>query len=111
MTPEDQALIDEARKLSKYNTILSPDVRRLQQLVPALLSLIERQRVENERLTEALTPSAATKEAYIGEFNVPYPVIDENGDEIMQHINVPWTTIKEIMAAIRARQALTGEEG
>jgi hypothetical protein len=52
---------------------------------------------------EALTPSAETKAAYIGEFSVPLPDIDNDGNEVMRSINVPWTTIKQIMAAIRAR--------
>lgn len=66
---------------------------------------------EVERLREALTPSAATKAEYMGEFSVPLPDRDEDGNEVMRQINVPWTTIKEIMAAIRARATLTqGEE-
>lgn len=61
---------------------------------------------EDAGLREALTPSAETKAAYMGEFRVPLPDRDEEGNEVMRHINVPWTTIKEIMAAIRARAAL-----
>lgn len=59
------------------------------------------------RLDGALTPSVETKTAYMGEFSIPFPIVDENGDEVMLRPNVPWTTIKEIMAAIRARAALT----
>ena len=60
---------------------------------------------EVERLREALTPSAETKAAYMGEFTMPFPCLDESGEEVMAHPNVPWTTIKEIMKAIRARRA------
>lgn len=60
---------------------------------------------ELARLREALTPSAETKAAYIGEFSVSFPDYDENGIEYTRKINVPWTTIKEIMAAISARAA------
>jgi hypothetical protein len=60
-----------------------------------------------ERLIEALTPSLQTKAAYIGEFSFS---IDEQSDdqmcEVTRKVDVPWTTIKEIMAAIRARAAL-----
>lgn len=56
---------------------------------------------EIERLRAALKPSADTKAAYMGEFHVPLSDIDEDGNEVMRRINVPWTTIKEIMAAIR----------
>jgi hypothetical protein len=59
-------------------------------------------------LEEALTPSGATKHAYIGEFHF---TIDEQDSEQMcevsRKVTVPWTTIKEIMAAIRARAALS----
>lgn len=62
-------------------------------------SLVE----EVERLREALTPSGETKAAYMGEFLIGLPDVDENGIEYTRKINVPWTTIKEIMAAIRER--------
>lgn len=61
-----------------------------------------------EALEEALTPSGDTKAAYMGEFSVRLPDIGPDGEEYMRSINVPWTTIKAIMAAIRAR-ALTPE--
>lgn len=63
-------------------------------------------RAEVERLREALTPSGDTKAAYIGEFSLSLPDYDEDGDEVIRKINVPWVTIKEIMAAIRARATL-----
>lgn len=53
---------------------------------------------EGVRLREALTPSAETKAAYMGEFRFQF------GEEFTP--NVPWTTIKEIMAAIRAQADL-----
>lgn len=58
------------------------------------------------KLVEALTPSGETKAAYMGEFSIPFPTVDEDGNEVMLRPNVPWTTIKEIMAAIRARAAI-----
>jgi hypothetical protein len=62
-------------------------------------------------LHEALTPSAETKAAYIGEFTIPWPVIGEDGDDHIIRINVPWTTIKEIMCAILGRAALAKARG
>lgn len=66
---------------------------------------------------EALTPSAETKAAYIGEFTIAVERIvnedlepeDESdaAPDPYEHIMVPWTTIKEIMAAIRARAMLS----
>lgn len=61
---------------------------------------IARLRAENERLKGALTPSGETKAAYIGDFSIPLPIINEDGDEEVLRPNVPWTTIKEIMKAI-----------
>ena len=56
-----------------------------------------------ERLQEALTPSGATKAAYIGEFSFGIEDRDEDGDECTRNVVVPWTTVKEIMGAIRDR--------
>lgn len=80
----------------------------------ASAAAIERLVAENRALTEALTPSGDTKAAYIGEFRFDVEVWDPDGGEdgegevIMESKTVPWTTVKEIMAAIsaRARQAL-----
>lgn len=60
---------------------------------------------EVERLREALTPSADTKAAYMGEFSFGVTLCAGNQEDY-RRIEVPWTTIKEIMAAIRARAAL-----
>lgn len=60
-------------------------------------------------LREALTPSAETKAAYIGEFKFTIPAQDEDGNEVTREIDVPWTTIKEIMTAIEARALLRSE--
>lgn len=62
---------------------------------------------ENERLREALTPSEETKGAYIGEFKFKIERENDDGVPYMDDITVPWTTIKEIMATIRTRAALT----
>lgn len=63
-----------------------------------------------EAMRGALTPSADTKADYIGEFSFDYCTgFDADGNEVVSRISVPWTTIKEIMAAIRARAAITTE--
>ena len=66
---------------------------------------------ENDRLREALTPSGATKWAYSGEFKITEELTDEEGDSEPYTFDVPWTTIKEIMAAIRDRAALQADKG
>lgn len=58
---------------------------------------------ENERLREALTPSAETKAAYLGEITC-----DQRYEGDRPHY-VPWTTVKRIMKMIRER-ALGSQE-
>jgi hypothetical protein len=60
-----------------------------------------------ERYREALTPSAETKAAYIGEFSFKVELAHPRLGSEFRSIDVPWTTIKEIMAAIRARANLS----
>lgn len=57
----------------------------------------------DQAFIEALTPSGATKAAYLGEFKYGVERFDENGDAYPVEYTVPWTTIKEIMAAILRR--------
>ena len=62
---------------------------------------------ENTKLREALTPSGDTKAAYSGEFHISvYDCEDNQGNEVWRQVPVDWTTIKAIMATIRARAAL-----
>jgi hypothetical protein len=56
-----------------------------------------------EALIEALTPGGATKLAYIGDFKFNAYYDDEQGEEAQIMVVVPWTTTKEIMAAIMRR--------
>lgn len=62
---------------------------------------------EREAWQEALTPSGDTKADYHGEFSftIPQAQEDEFGEaiEVQQRVYVPWTTVKEIMAAILKR--------
>lgn len=64
-----------------------------------------------QRLVEALTPSAETKAAYIGEFTFTSEIADSDGEPLDVKHYVPWTTIKEIMKAIRERAALAEAQG
>lgn len=51
------------------------------------------------------------KAALIGEFHVPFPELDENGNEHIRKVNVPWTVIKKIhKAMIAAVPALAPED-
>lgn len=62
---------------------------------------------QHRRLIEALEPSGSTKYAYSSEFHFFKTLsgYDEDGDPIEEvvEVTVPWTTIKDIMAAIRSR--------
>jgi hypothetical protein len=86
-----------------------PDKREHSLNLIVLQDLIREQKAEIERLKAALTPSAETKAAYWGEFSFSLCVGEEDGEEIFERITVPWTTVKEIMAAILARAELEGK--
>ena len=88
----------------------SPQNGPLIALAPEMADEIVRLRAEVEGLQEALTPSGATKAAYIGEFHFTDSYIGEDGNDVDRKVAVPWTTVKEIMVAIRARAALTAQE-
>jgi hypothetical protein len=91
---------------------LGEQVRRMRDDLEAAEARISYLEEENKRRREALTPSALTKAAYIGEFSIAIErhvnedqEIDdeaEGASDPYEHVTVPWTTIKEIMAAIRA---------
>jgi hypothetical protein len=66
---------------------------------------IEELEAENARLREALTPSADTKRAYMGEFTIERDTVDDDGNPGVDRIPVPWTTVKQIMVAIFSRAA------
>lgn len=68
-------------------------------------------KAEVERLREALTQSGDTKAAYVGEFYFYINDRDDDGNELARRVYVPWTTVKEIMDAIKARAALRAEQG
>ncbi len=62
-------------------------------------------------LVEAVEPSAETKAAYIGEFSFCIEQEDETGAHYEQRVDVPWYTVKQIMAAIKARATLAKHGG
>lgn len=65
-------------------------------------------REEIERLREALTPSADTKAAYMGEFSFREEMFDAETEAYLDVRRVvPWITIKEIMKAIADRAGST----
>lgn len=61
---------------------------------------------ERNALKEALTPSADTKAAYIGEISFTGKYFDGDGNEYQDKVQVPWSATKGIMAMIAARAAL-----
>ena len=73
----------------------------------ALGEKIDALEAENAALRGALTPTSATKFAFIGEFKQDMIRRDEDGVEYVHEVSIEWTTIKEIMAAIKAYAART----
>lgn len=101
---------DRAIKLAKDNLAAAIEAERTaRERAEARIKELEQER---DALLDALTPSALTKADYIGEFqfSIEDRQEDEDGEmlETTREVTVPWTTIKEIMAAIRAR-AVKGE--
>lgn len=60
-----------------------------------------------DRMTLALTPSSVTKAALLGEFKFFEERFDDKGEAYTVDVTVPWTTVKDIMLAIRN---LAGEQ-
>ena len=85
------------------------EVSEVRLQVFGLTARAEKAEAERDRLREALTPNEATKEAYMGEFYFSQTMIGDDGNDVTVKTSVPWTTVKEIMAAILARAALKGE--
>ena len=75
-------------------------------LVEWLLSERDALQAKLAAAEEALKPSAETKAEYMGEFSWKEESLDEYEEPCLRTIYVPWTTIKEIMKAIKARAAL-----
>lgn len=65
-----------------------------------------REAAKDARIAEleaALTPSEETKFAYMGEVNFWHTDFDEDGNEHRIRLDVPWTSIKELMKLIREK--------
>lgn len=74
---------------------------------PYLLEKLEAARARCIALHTALTPSAETKAAYIGEVKFTVAAgFDDDGAEVWQEVTVPWTTTKDIMAMILGHAAM-----
>lgn len=114
LSADPERVTGEKEQAERYATIVASEINELRATLLAAEAEVKRLhseltgernnyvtmdaelRGEIARLRDALTPSAETKAAYMGEFRFQF-------DEFTP--NVPWTTIKEIMAAI-LRQAL-----
>lgn len=63
---------------------------------------IKKLKLKIEAWEDATTPSGRTKHLHIGEYSFELETMDEDGEPFSQKITVPWTTVKDIMKAIRA---------
>lgn len=111
-------LIPQMEKaLQEDKTLDRKDIRKTRRLIQGLEAAQTTIRQQAERIAvmeEALAPSGETKAAYMGEFKFDEREFNfEDDTEITRSRIVPWTTIKEIMAAIlrRAAAARSGKEG
>ena len=102
----DARFFDDRRRLR-----LCPDERAL---IDRIITRLRASEAATAKAVEALTPSGDTKAAYHGEFKFQVtqwrenedPDSDDEMEEYLADFTVPWTTVKKIMAAIRARAAL-----
>jgi len=108
MSPREEARFD--RLMDKFHA-------HYERLLAAAEARATRAEARVAGAVEALTPSGDTKATYIGEFfeeiEVPNPEWgpdedpegedSDNGEYRRVRVPVSWTTIKEIMAAIRSR--------
>jgi hypothetical protein len=103
-------------RVSQYERIEQLETKLAEQLKATQQAWNERDGEKRKRLqaeaklaeaVEALTPSAATKAAYHGEFSFElYEGVSDAGIDQHRKVYVPWDTVKQIMAAIRARAAI-----
>lgn len=100
---EVDARLEELETENEEALIESGESTRNWQKAKASLSA---ERARRESLEAALTPSADTKAAYIGEIRTVFADRDEFGDERSVNYALPWDTIKDVMKLIRARAAL-----
>lgn len=77
----------------------------LREIVYSLRTQLAERDAQLAALREALTPSENTKGEYHGEFSWQVEVTGQDGEPVITRIYVPWTIVKEIMAAITARAA------
>jgi hypothetical protein len=96
------ALADRKSEQPEQNSADMVFIARAREDIPALVASHESLEERVKVLEARLTPSLETKAALMGKFSILFPGVDDDGEEHMRQINVPWTTIKEIMAAIRA---------
>lgn len=104
-TIESQAdeMVELRRSVSDYATQCGKQRGRAEAAEARVTAL----GAEMAGLVKAVTPSPKTKAAYIGEFHFDWTVWPPDGEgQITHRVQVPWTTIKQIMSAIHA-QALS----
>jgi hypothetical protein len=100
-------ITDRARELATKCiecAVVASEPDEVDEAAALIASALQRER--DEALREALTPGAEMKATCIGEFRFNIPDTDDDGDSLVREVAVPWVTIKEILAAIRARAAL-----
>ena len=95
-------------RINAEKNALKERVRELEVQNGSLTEVVSKLHLSLSALENAVHPTAETKRAYMGEFKFNGPeYTDENGQPRFDTHMVPWTTIKEIMAAIRGYAALT----
>ena len=98
-----QREVDAHRKRIESCNVFEEMWRSAEKETLELESKLAERDAEIARLVEALTPSGATKHAYLGEFKFDIDGEDWDGNEQSISVTVPWTTTKEMMMAVLSR--------
>lgn len=110
-TPAERALYDERYKADHeaertHWTTAIQLAQNARTILTALRSIAApKQDAEVAAYRDALDPDKM-KGVYLGEFNFPISLVDDDGNDYSHTVAVPWYTIKEIMSTISRRAAL-----
>lgn len=99
---EEKTLVERVREIGVAVGHLDRQPGYAQEIL-ALCDENEKLQEENARLREALTPSKETEKAFDRSFNHPFGTRDALGQVRYRAAYIPWSSVVEIMAAIRKR--------
>ena len=86
---------------SQLIVFLEGQVEKQHEILEELRNALQAKDKELEAYKDALSPSADTKCAYHGEISWLTDGLDEDGEDDIVRVYMPWTKMKEFMTLIR----------